>query len=626
MRVVDTAELSVVFDSVFDMTMVVDESETGFAAESGLVGGQWAHPLLGDVDAACDRVQDAANTAIWGLSDADLESAIDGCERLRAKVHHLELGLIAEADGRALGTRLGAASTVAWLRHRFRIRPGHAKSLVHTANAVGDPDAELVDYAANVSARSGRELVQTGRALAEGAISPEHAAIVDKIMTKVPREVGVEQAARAEEDLAGFCREFDPGTVAKLGDYMLEMMRTDTLDDEDEHRHRHRTLGLDEHTGGISGQLTRDGIATLRTALDPLAAPNPGADGTPDLRTPGQRLADALVELARRAIASDGFAANHGISHRVMVTIGLDSLTAGNGTDPDRADIDPDTARTGTDGPGQPADAGTGAGGPGQPAGEPGWASSTEASGAEPGDATTGRAPGELGEPAGGEPSTPAETTDASPPGLGGAVGGRAGEQAGDDAATSAAAAGQQARRAGVPVRWWADRPLPSWAAGSGGGIAPAHLEWGSLISASTALRMACHASVQRVLLDPAGAVLDVGRQRRTVTPAQYAALIARDGGCAFPGCTRPPAWCVAHHIIHWARGGPTDLANLVLLCSHHHRVIHHDGWQVRIDTTDRLPTFTPPRWIDPDQRPRRNSRLRAHSGGRSQNGRSSSP
>ena len=154
---------------------------------------------------------------------------------------------------------------------------------------------------------------------------------------------------------------------------------------------------------------------------------------------------------------------------------------------------------------------------------------------------------------------------------------------------------------------------FPSWATRpSNTAVPPAQLQWGAVISASAALRIACHASVQRVLLDPAGAVLDVGRERRTVTPAQYAALIARDGGCAFPGCTRPPAWCIAHHIRYWAHGGLTNIDNLVMLCGHHHRVIHHHGWAVRIGAHDRLPTFTPPRWVDPDQQPRRNVRAKA--------------
>jgi hypothetical protein len=60
---------------------------------------------------------------------------------------------------------------------------------------------------------------------------------------------------------------------------------------------------------------------------------------------------------------------------------------------------------------------------------------------------------------------------------------------------------------------------------------------------------------------------LEVGRTSRVVTPAQRAALVVRDGGCAVAGCDRPPAWCEAHHLVHWLHGGPTDLANLALVC-----------------------------------------------------------
>ena len=60
---------------------------------------------------------------------------------------------------------------------------------------------------------------------------------------------------------------------------------------------------------------------------------------------------------------------------------------------------------------------------------------------------------------------------------------------------------------------------------------------------------------------------LEVGRTSRVVTAAQRAALVVRDGGCAVAGCDRPPAWCEAHHLRHWLHGGPTDLANLALLC-----------------------------------------------------------
>jgi HNH endonuclease len=74
---------------------------------------------------------------------------------------------------------------------------------------------------------------------------------------------------------------------------------------------------------------------------------------------------------------------------------------------------------------------------------------------------------------------------------------------------------------------------------------------------------------------------LDVGRASRVITPAQRNALAVRDRGCVFPDCPRPLAWCEGHHLVHWADGGPTDLANLALLCRQHHRAVHEGGWQL---------------------------------------------
>jgi hypothetical protein len=133
---------------------------------------------------------------------------------------------------------------------------------------------------------------------------------------------------------------------------------------------------------------------------------------------------------------------------------------------------------------------------------------------------------------------------------------------------------------------------------------------WTGPLPAETARRLACDATLTRVLvtrhphgdddahdhaaagglaarlhaamalLPPAlgGAhaqPLEVGRATRVVSPAQRTALAVRDGGCRFPGCDRPPAWCEAHHLRHWLHGGPTDLGNLVLLCRAHHRAVH---------------------------------------------------
>ena len=75
------------------------------------------------------------------------------------------------------------------------------------------------------------------------------------------------------------------------------------------------------------------------------------------------------------------------------------------------------------------------------------------------------------------------------------------------------------------------------------------------------------------------GAVLDVGRRTRSIPPAIRRALDARDRKCRFPGCASH--WCDAHHVVHWADGGPTSLDNLLLLCRRHHRAIHEGGCAV---------------------------------------------
>jgi len=114
-----------------------------------------------------------------------------------------------------------------------------------------------------------------------------------------------------------------------------------------------------------------------------------------------------------------------------------------------------------------------------------------------------------------------------------------------------------------------------------GSSVQPCELEDGTVISPETARRIACDAGVSRVLTKGDSEILDVGRTTRSVPAALRRALALRDKGCTHPGCTRPHHWCDAHHIVHWADGGETSLANLVLLCRRHHRMAH-EGAGVR--------------------------------------------
>jgi hypothetical protein len=107
-----------------------------------------------------------------------------------------------------------------------------------------------------------------------------------------------------------------------------------------------------------------------------------------------------------------------------------------------------------------------------------------------------------------------------------------------------------------------------------------AELAWTGPVCGETARRLACDASITRVITAGRSEPLDVGRRTRVIPPAIRTALTVRDGGCAHPSCDRPPVWTDAHHLRHWADGGPTSLDNLILLCRRHHRAVHEGTWQ----------------------------------------------
>jgi uncharacterized protein DUF222/HNH endonuclease len=111
-------------------------------------------------------------------------------------------------------------------------------------------------------------------------------------------------------------------------------------------------------------------------------------------------------------------------------------------------------------------------------------------------------------------------------------------------------------------------------------GAPPADVELSLPLSTRTLERIACDSTISRVLLADS-MVVDVGRATRVVSAPTRRALRQRDNGCRWPGCDRQVNWSTPHHIVAWARGGPTRLHNLVLLCFFHHRLVHEGGWHV---------------------------------------------
>jgi hypothetical protein len=97
----------------------------------------------------------------------------------------------------------------------------------------------------------------------------------------------------------------------------------------------------------------------------------------------------------------------------------------------------------------------------------------------------------------------------------------------------------------------------------------------GQVLPVETVRQLACDASVTRIVFGADSEILDVGRKTRVIPSALRRAVIARDRHCQHPGCRRDATWCDVHHLVHWADGGETSLANLLLLCRYHHTLRH---------------------------------------------------
>jgi hypothetical protein len=407
----------------------------------------------------------------------------------------------------------------------------------------------MVDVAAELDRRP-----HVDRALAAGTIDARHAAVIAAALDELPGDIDSGVVAEAETALLDFAERFEAGRLRRLGARILDHIAPQVTDEADrvaleraERRTRRRrglTLGVPvDGAVRVTGVLTVEDAAVVQAAFDPLCTPRPGDD-----RSPGQRRADALVDICQLALRTGTLPENGGEPAQLVVTVPYDVLT-GRLLPADPAGSRPDRAAPTATGRGRPSSAGRD--GNAHPACGVGGAASSAGSFA--GRARSG--------------------PDRSWPG-GATVGGR-GEQAAPD--------------------------------GLGGAVlGGAVLDTGERVSAEAVRRLACDAQILPVVLGGAGQPLDVGRSRRLYLGPVRRALVVRDRGCAFPFCDRPARWCDAHHIVSWYDGGVTSVANGVLLCRRHHRLIHGGEWTVRLGT-DELPEFIPPAHVDVTRQPRRN-------------------
>jgi hypothetical protein len=241
------------------------------------------------------------------LADAALAEEILELRRWLDGLEGQWLRRLAAADARgAAGADQGqpAPSTAGWLRNRLRLGAGAARDTVRTARAL-----------------FGGPLTRTAAALIEGQISPAHARVLAQGTRDVPDHV----TAEAEPVLLEAAAHLDPPQLRQAVGHLCQIIDPEGADAARQHRHERRGLWLSptlDNMVAVDGLLEAEAGHTVLAALEPLARPH-SAD---DTRLGGQRTADALTELARRALEGGRLPQAGGVRPQLLVTVDLDSL------------------------------------------------------------------------------------------------------------------------------------------------------------------------------------------------------------------------------------------------------------------------------------------------------------
>jgi len=257
----------------------------------------------------------AGVNGVWGLSDEDLTGDLVRVFAQEQALAAQRLALVREMDARDLARRDGATCLVAWLKDRLRVSPGAARRWVELARAL-DSSATAV-----------------GEALAAGAVNEEQALTISRTLGAI-RDVDAQTRSKAEAELVNLAATYEPLSLARLGTRILEHVAPELSEErlakelaaQEKDAARDRILTLSADGRGkvrLTGWLETDAAAIVTAAIDPLTAP---AAAEFDDRTPGQRRADALVEVCRLALACGQLPDNGGDRAQLVVTVSLDGL------------------------------------------------------------------------------------------------------------------------------------------------------------------------------------------------------------------------------------------------------------------------------------------------------------
>ncbi|MPZ27408.1 MAG: DUF222 domain-containing protein [Micromonosporaceae bacterium] len=378
-------------------------------------------------------------------------------------------------------------------------------------------------------------VAQTGEASAEQV----------QQVARLAGQVGVHRVAEVDATLADAARTLDPARFGLVCARVQAHLDPDGQDPAADFDRRSLTIAPVQGMLVLRGQLDPEGGAAVATALDALTLPP--ADG--DTRSAGQRRADALVELARRQLTAGTLPSVAGQRPQIGVLLHPQALSPGTLArlaEAHQADAAGQRLR-------QLATAGA------QPSSD--WT----------------------------RPGAMVDQHERIPAGFG-----RTSQTLRLRIAPPAPAT--QPPRAGPPAPG-PPEPEPGWQ--QPGWADPPWLNWIGPIPPATAQRVACDADIWRIIFDPTtGTPLDVGRRHRLVPHWIRRALHTRDRGCRWPGCPTPADWTDAHHLDPWADGGETSLQRCLLLCRHHHSLVHEAHWTIDLHPTTGHVTITRPEGI----------------------------
>lgn len=502
-----------------------------------------------------------AATDIAALGEQPLREQLLELVAVANRVHTELVRRVDGFDKRGMCAPDGFRTARAWLQACGRLSGVVAHRLVKTARLL-------------------RHLPKLATAAQTGQISPEHLQQV----TRLVDQVNLPDLMPVDATLADAAQVLDPAAFNVVCQRVQAHLNPDGTDPNKDFEKRGLTLSPAQRMLTMRGQLDPEGGAALATALDALMTPPD--DG--DQRSPAQRRADALVELARRQLTAGTLPTVGGqrpqvgvllypqaLSPRTLATLAntqrdlttrqqLHDLisdappehtttsrtdTAGHATPPTSSEMPADPGKIGN--PSAAADAGT---------------ALELAQAAEPSHHGQHTDAARLAEPI--SPADKPHPADKHPPAGKHRPPGRVGSTGQNSTANQngpADTAGTAWARPG-----WADPPWLSW-------VGP--------VSPVVAQRIACDADIWRVILSPTtGQPLDVGRAHRLVPHWIRKALYARDRGCRWTGCTTPAEWTDAHHLDPWAEGGETRADRCLLLCRYHHGLVHEGGWAINLD------------------------------------------